>query len=318
MDQMKHAFTRASGGGPPVSPPPAGPPNGIAQVVTGLAVNAHYKVLILGQKGDNFPQAYREHPQIVLWGSDKKVIAENIPQAVRLVLTTRFNSHPDLVNIRRVCQMRGIPCPSKPYGTGEIKALLAPIMARVNGVRQPEPSPEPPPPKPKAEAEPDPAKPKTFGRHGMRLTTFILQHGDPFKLPHDVEGRRLHKLAEAEGYTTTPASITQAMYQLRKQLTPPKAVEPKAVVVEAPKVEAKPAKAAPKAEPPVVPPPVALPVPGSVSATLSDEDKAILQMLDEAARQIADVLAAHDLIRRSIVERAERRRIINEMWAKGI
>jgi len=113
--------------------------------IHGIRENTHMKVLIIGCRGDNFPTEYRQHPQLVFWEGEDGV-SKTIPMAVKLVLRTRFLTHMSQMAVKRECDARGIRFVNQPLGTGEIKAIIAPLMTGAFAVK-----PESPPSTPREE-----------------------------------------------------------------------------------------------------------------------------------------------------------------------
>ncbi|HET9025187.1 MAG TPA: hypothetical protein VFN64_11480, partial [Burkholderiaceae bacterium] len=102
---------------------------GVESLILGIRENHHAKVLVVGHRGDNFPEPYRSHPQLLFWELPE-VKARAIPQAVKLVIVTRFISHPAFEQLAAECRRRGIRLYSRLLGTGAAKVLLEPLVGR--------------------------------------------------------------------------------------------------------------------------------------------------------------------------------------------
>lgn len=247
---------------------------GIAALVRGIAANQHARVLVVGGKGDNFPEPYRSHPQLVFWDSkdSEQVDRQQVPMAVKLVLVTRFIRHETMARLRALHRDGRFEMVMQMMGTGQIKDMLQPIVDREEPVVAPAKSlavvpKQAPPATPPA---PPPAR-KRFGRGELQSFVRANARGTG---GHMDEARRLLALAYASGYTTTENSLAQAIGQLR-----------------AGKLGATPAPKAPAAAPA---PTAALAIPGP------DDDVDLMRMLDDMAAAVA-------LIRETLEKRAERR-----------
>src|SRR5262245_12041164 len=98
-------------------------PDNIGPLVRGIAENRHAQVLIVGGKGDNFPEPYRSHPQIVIWDSkdSDQVDRQDVPMRVKLVVVTRFIRHETMKRLRTLSQQGRFVLMMGLRGTGEIK-----------------------------------------------------------------------------------------------------------------------------------------------------------------------------------------------------
>ena len=251
------------------------------------------KVLVVGCRGDNFPEPYREHPSLVFWEGDDASRAE-IPSAVRVVLMTKFVGHSGYNRIHDECVRRNILFGVKLMGTGEIKTLLSPLLAD-NGQ-----SIEP------AAAETAPigrkerivSKPKKFARGEQQA--FIAEYWNAAAPSVKGEALRLAKIAQARGYATSQLSIMNGFYLTRRRKAETDAAQnalKKAIV---PATIGKIGTSAP--EP--IPPPLGI---------LADDDMELVRMLDEAASKLSDLTAAVGLIREAVTKRSEKRRLLKEL-----
>jgi hypothetical protein len=178
----------------------------VGRVVETIASHGVNRVLVAGHRGDNFPPAYRDHPQLLFWETDKSPhhIAERLPVDVKLVLTTRFIGHPMYEALAKACAERNVVFGVKNFGTGEIKALLQPFM---NGHATTDDA-----------KETDVAKATTVtdGTKKVKgwLTAFVKQHVD-WSVEPAKDARRILALALAEGVATTANSIAQCIYKMK-------------------------------------------------------------------------------------------------------
>lgn len=261
----------------------------LVRMVEGIRQNAHAKVLVVGHRGDNFPEPYRGHAQLVFWEADE-ADARPIPASVRMVLVTRFLGHHVYRTLADTCAKRNIVFGVKTMGTGEVKRLLLPFVAKA---RVPEPEDEPT----KGETMADETTTAKKFRQG-ELKAFVLDHGwDPAVKPRVAEAKRIHALATAAGYRTTVDSVAQTMAQLdyaHRDRERTKAVLERSIADAAPRQVRRPRK--PKAEP----------ARAKRVPQLSEDDAELMKMLDEA-------LAAMGLVREFLLKRATKQRQIRDL-----
>lgn len=279
----------------------------IAKVVDGIKANEHAKVLIVGCRGDNFPDdPWRRHPQLVFWEGDDTLTKE-VPAAVRLILVTRFLGHHSYGKLLKTSQQRNIMFGTKTMGTGEIKDILRPLVVTTAA---------PPAPRviqaaPSRAAVPERKRRQILGR-GV-LLNFVRANGDPHA-PRFAEAQRLQQLAAASGLKITVASAANALLRLERmgaQATP--------------KAMADIAKQRPGAEPIVaehgtipIPPPPAPPAPTPTPVkqqvkALADDDEELQRMLNDVTHALGDVLAAVELVKENIRRRGDSRRRLKEL-----
>lgn len=286
----------------------------IDQTVAGIRANAHAKILIVGCRGDNFPEPYKSHPQLVFRDSAFG-FTDQVPQAVRLILVTRFIKHHQYAKLASISQSRSIHMHKGTLGTGEVKRLLAPLIGRTidtdRAVAMATEKEKIAVAKPvttimapavpdrakvaKANMKPTELKPiRLYGNGGLR--EFVTKFANLTFEPRFKEGQRLEQMARDMGYDTTARSIEQAMYTVRKRVleTVRKSGTPSTLTA------ADIAQTAPK-------PVETTAAPMVKAASLGDDDAALLAMIDDAERALRDVAATVDLLRQTIAGRAEQR-----------
>lgn len=269
----------------------------LVRVVEGIRQNGNAKVLVVGAKGDNFPAEYRAHKQLIFWDSDESS-GRDVPQAVKLILLTRFIRHHVYHALSDIAVKRNIIFGVKTMGTGEIKTVLRPLVYRG---ALPEPDEERVREKFTQPAEgitvvSEPVVAKTaeepmetetvVGRKSTKgaLKAFVLEHADLHKRPISKEGERVAELALQAGFTkTTAKSVTQTIYQIRSD----NGHASRTVTV---KPAAKPA--------PTRKAPATRTVKASPFAVADDS---------EVTRLLDDAMAALDLVKQELAKRAERR-----------
>lgn len=305
--------------------------NGIEATIAGLRANTHGKVLVAGVIGDNLPEKYRNHPQVICW-TGNEVEHKEVPAAVRLILITRFNRHVGYGRMHRIAESRDIPCSAKTLGTGEIKRILMPLVERgpvaekEEPVSMPEAVPVTMPPAgtlkealelagaqltgalaeahatiesltESAETE------QESGELGKRkqvrkgaLGEFLNRHYDITATPFNVEAERLEKLARKEGLASSLASIKQGMYKLRRELgsKPRRAAAPSTLTRA--EIEA----TAPRS-------PQRPASAGQLSAQIAKDDATLIEMLEEAERGMSAIAATLALLRETVAQRSKKR-----------
>lgn len=101
--------------------------NNIRAVIDGIISNEHAKIVVAGVLGDNLPPNFYQCPQIIIWSAEQAGTAR-LPKATKLVLTTRFVGHASLAHLDKECKSVGTARAPKPYGTGELRTLLLPVL----------------------------------------------------------------------------------------------------------------------------------------------------------------------------------------------
>lgn len=271
----------------------------LARVVAGIKANEHAKVLIVGCRGDNFPEPWRSHPQLLFWDGDDASSRE-VPQAVRLILVTRFLGHHGYGRLNDISAKRNIVFGVETMGTGQIKDLLRPLTVEKPLVSLPDVSGQQSSQAviatPLSQADPEiiheeehvVGKLKPFGRG--ELAEFIRQHGNPHARPRVNEADRLEALARSMGWDAGAGSIKQTLYQ----------AENRGQQAAVPRSEKKPV---PENKPRIAPTPLSL-------TAMADDDAELVRMLDQA---LSDITATLGLLRETVVKRAEKRRQLKEM-----
>lgn len=184
------------------------------------ALNGGGTLLVVGGRSTNFDDQLRQHPRVTFWDSTdpKSDARRDPPDNTKVIICTRFIGHHTFHKLQRYAEKKRILMMPGLGGTGEIKEVIQMALATAD------PTPPPPPPPtstivttPKMFAEPraDPT-PTTPQRRGT-LKDFIAQHAN-FSAPSaPEEARRLRVLADAAGVSSTPASMIQAFYLLRRE-----------------------------------------------------------------------------------------------------
>lgn len=297
MSELRASIGEAAGGAFGYSSESAAKMLHIAQAIAGLKANGHGKILVVGCRGDNFPEPYRSHPQVVYWETGE---GGDVPAATRIILLTRFLRHSLSDSLRAQARKKDILFSAYSMGTGEIRKLLDPLV------------------QPAAEAtedldvEPQAKEPVSPAERGLKrfapgeAQAFVQRHGDIDAKPYSAESHRLAALAKSMGYHTTEASMAQTAYMLREDRSR------RASELERVRARLHPAPEAPAApvpEPPGAPTPVqAVVVAAEVpkTAALPPDDVEILRMLD-------DVTASVALIRDTVLRRAEKRQQLKQL-----
>lgn len=272
-------------------------------IIRGLVANTHGKALVVGVIGGNFTAEITNHPQIILWETEEAERRE-VPQAVRVVMFTRFISHHVYDVVKTACEKRGIVVGTATMGIGQIKALLRPLVDAAQKEKEilmrtehdASAAVETTTPVP-------PATTALAVGHTKRgvLKKFVLKH-DSGK-PVAEEGPRLYQMAVAQGLPTTEASVMNRLWVLRKQQrdkaerqaaretrrSVPK-VEVLTKVVETPAQALAPAKS-------------------SGLLDLNEDDAIMLKNLDDA-------VAAIQLARELIARRSESRQALKDLLSK--
>lgn len=120
MDTLREALSTAIGG------------DSVAD-----AIKAGKRILVVGTRAGNLPDALRRHPKIVEWDSDSEqavLKARKLPDGVGAILTTRFLSHVAFDKVRELADAAGIYICPRVLGTGEIRRMLQPLVPSVNVV----------------------------------------------------------------------------------------------------------------------------------------------------------------------------------------
>lgn len=206
-------------------------------------VKSGCSVLLVGvDPHRNLPPELRTHPSLIAWHGDNGLHKKSLPANVGIVLMTRFSSHADVGRITADAKKAGVPCPSHPFTTGELRSILEPLAevqppAKANGANGhpaasrlvapggvivrtlPEPAKEEEqPPEPAEPAAEPTGKEQQRAKHGA-LRAFIEAHADLDAKPASKEARRLLPMAVAAGLTaTTEGSIAQAILLARTRL----------------------------------------------------------------------------------------------------
>jgi hypothetical protein len=195
----------------------------LQDVIAGIKANEHAKVLIVGVRGDNFPPRYQAHPQLVFWETDQAANA-TIPAAVRLICPTRFINHGLWSRLQNEASRRDIHLVHV-QGTGEIKALLDPLIPSKAGEAEVEVSTPAATPAPPVEAL---HHQTVTGQQRVKigvLDTFVTQHlRRDTVLPYQprtrsgkivAEAKRLLALAESQGIHSTIHSVEVVIRRVR-------------------------------------------------------------------------------------------------------
>lgn len=276
----------------------------LSDVVLGIKANEHAKVLIVGVRGDNFPPRYHQHPQLLFWETDQAMQA-TIPQAVRLICPTRFINHGLWSRLQNEAIKRGITLVHL-SGTGEIKALLDPIIPQreVPEVKTPVVT-APPAPAPLTNNVGAPLRASNGRLKPGVLQEWVRAHVEvPVVMDHKAgtrtgataaEAKRLEDVAKAEGIVTTWASIATVIRVLRREWqAKAKSQDAYARRVATRKANAEKVAAAP----PVVNGGVK--AVAAQTAAIADDDRELLLM----AR---DAIAALELIKGKLEDRAQKK-----------
>lgn len=179
-------------------------------VIAGVELKPTDKILIVGGRVSNFPQEIRFHPQLIFWHStDPDILRkEKIPEAVRLILFTRFVAH-KLSNRIRSITPEGVKIVSHVQTTGVIKNILKSlgILAEVE----------------EAQEEVEERTKRFVETFKARLEPAVLDkfvsanaNFDAEKVQEEI--RRLFGQAESAGLPATEQSIRECFYRLRAEL----------------------------------------------------------------------------------------------------
>lgn len=280
----------------------------ISEVIAGIKANEHAKVLIVGVKGDNFPPVYHNHPQLIFWDADHSLNA-TIPAAVQLICPTRFMQHTLWTKLQVEAKRREIALVHT-SNTGEIKRLLAPLIPNKPDTLGPQIVSV-------GQGVLDMAPPPVLKMKDGRLSIgvlgkFVAEHFNrdallPYR-PGQRDGRllreseRLAALANSMGIPTTAVSVKGALTRKREELL---ALEKRAEVNQR-RSETQKANAAAKAAAVALPPvPVVQTVVASQTAAIADDDQALLLMT-------RDAIAALQLIREKLEDRAQKKALLFE------
>ena len=276
--------------------------SGLEALVAGLAANGHGKVLVCGFP-QHFPDSYRRHPQVVIWDYNGETRA--VPAAVRLVLITRFLRHGAMYRLKDWCAQNGVTFGHRVMGTGEIRALLRPLVGDDAAVDTMDDDNTQETDNAMATAEQTTTaaedRPKLDGNKFAKgeLARMVSKHAN---LGIDVikpEAERVHKVLTDLGMRTTVGSVAQCIGQMRIKLGIRKGRKGDAPAngkASKRKVERETPRDAEKFEAPQA----------QLSAAIADDDQQILQML-------TDAVAAMELVRDAIVRRGEKRAQLRQL-----
>lgn len=178
------------------------------------------RVLLVGAKPTNLPQALAQHPQVELWDSDgPQITRRNVPASTRVVLFTKWIGHDTHKQIRDdAARDRNRFVWPELLGTGEIRRLLQPLTA---GAVSPLVEPQEP-------LEQTPAAPScdcglvgpglVWGSSTREFVELHWQVDDDRSNGWQArEAERLHRLAGQHGLTTSLHYLQSLVSQLNAQ-----------------------------------------------------------------------------------------------------
>lgn len=188
------------------------------------ALNGGGTLLLVGGRSTNFDDTIRQHPRITVWDStDPATDRKEPPDNTKVIFCTRFIRHTMFHKLQRFAAKRHILMMPGFGGTGEIKEVVHMALAATPPVATQTAPPFIPtstivnPPtmfsEPSADADADTAAPQRKGA----VKAFVALHANLSAVPTIDEARRLLALAEADGISTTVATIGQTLYLLRRE-----------------------------------------------------------------------------------------------------
>jgi len=191
----------------------------------------HGSVLIVGTMPSNFGDEIKNHPRVIMWGSQQQHwLNKSLPDNTQAVFITRFIGHDAFDNILTEARKRRITI-FNPTGTGIIAKQVKELL-NINPVQKTEPTIEP-----KTEPkEVEVAKRVKTGEKGKlnALIPFI----DFSKTNIDNARNTLIDVANEKGITTTVQSIAQFVMKQREKSKAPKSPAHQAVSVKVEKTDA--------------------------------------------------------------------------------
>lgn len=170
------------------------------------------KVVIVGGIDTNLPHGIASDPRVVLFSSQGNPSKETIPANAGVVIYTRFCSHVDVQMLHKQALAKGIPSTQQVVQTGELRDVLAPLVATRDAVKHLSESGARKLTLDQLKTKPDPPKVAIKKRKGA-LQEFVAQHRKPSS-SKAAEAERLFRLASASGLKTTVNSIKNCMYLL--------------------------------------------------------------------------------------------------------
>lgn len=150
-------------------------------------------IVVIGGRTTNFPQEYREHPQLVFWDSTEQYRPNDLPANTKAIVFTRFVDHALSTPLYKIARERGIVFTPPEHGTGKVKETIDHFLG-VSPVVQ--------------------AK-KVIAAKGQ-IKTLVEEHCDFTKATSD-EARRLFDIARSQNIPTSVESIAQAIGNIRRQ-----------------------------------------------------------------------------------------------------